>query len=288
MSETSSGWWVITLEIATQEAEAMAERLREEYGLEPVELHRPESDHAWLECYFVEKEQARAELERLHLIEGIMGSSLRRCDPRDWSTFWQLHFKPRLVGDRLWLCPEWEKNLPVPPGRKRLWMTPGLSFGTGDHFTTRFCLEMVDHITATTPCHSLWDAGCGSGILGIAGALLGVSRVVGSDFDPLCIPQAQANALKNRVRSRTRWIEDDILSTRVPKGPYDLVCANVFSGLLIQAAEILWSRVGTTLVLSGIREFEVDEVAEAFRNMGAVERVRDGDGEWAGLMFTRH
>lgn len=68
---------------------------------------------------------------------------------------------------------------------------------------------------------------------------------------------------------------------------FDLVCANLYGSLLIKAAPTLWNATGLYLALSGIRETEVDNVAGTFLDLGATEVVRDGDGEWAGLLFKR-
>lgn len=287
LSNVEREWWVITFEVVNEEAESFADLLREKYDLDPVELERPESDHTWIECYFDDEDAARDWLDRLAQEKPVRAQSLRRCAAKDWSTFWRLHFKAGPVGDRLWCRPEWEPEAVAPDGRTTLIMSPGLSFGTGDHFTTRFCMEAIEQWAPPGPCRSMWDAGCGSGILGIAGALLGMDRVLGTDFDPYCVSHARENAQLNGVADVTEWRQEDITVPLRGDRKMDLVCANLFSSLLIQVASTLWNATGKQLVLSGIRESEVDEVAEAFSQRGARERVRDGDGEWAGLVFDR-
>ena len=68
---------------------------------------------------------------------------------------------------------------------------------------------------------------------------------------------------------------------------FDLVCANLYGSLLIQSAPALWNATRFYLTLSGIRETEVDRVASTFLDLGAQEVIRDGDGEWAGLLLKR-
>ncbi len=286
-----SNWYVVTIVLPPAAAEEMADWIRLHLDVEPVQLEQPGANHIWLESYFATPGEASMAAEQVRRAEQpIHTVAIRRCDARDWHTFWQKHFKSQRIGQRLYLCPSWEEVQPDGQACVILRITPGLSFGTGDHFTTRFCLEMIDRLSASiNPCKSLWDAGCGSGILAVAGALLGMQPVLGTDSDPVCLDQARANATLNNVLDRAEWKTADILveSDAPQRTRYDLVCANLFANLLQQAAEILWSRTGRYLALSGIREMEVDGVAETYRSLGAYEIVRDGDGEWAGLLFER-
>lgn len=285
MSEsTFQAWYVVTIVLQPTKAEALAEWIRNEWGVEPVQLERPGATQVWLECYFDTEEMAQAAMRRLGDVPDIEGVGERRCDSRDWHTFWQTHFKPHAIGRRLFIQPTWD-DTSVPDGRTLLRMLPGLSFGTGEHFTTRFCLESIDQLAMSV--ETCWDVGSGSGILGIAAALLGVPHVLGTDNDPMCLTQATENALLNGVANQTIWRMADIETATDGTTRYDLVCANLFARLLCKVASTLWASTGKHLVLSGIREQEVDEVANQFLSLGATEMVRDGDGEWAGLIF-RH
>ena len=65
----------------------------------------------------------------------------------DWAYSWQKYYKPLVVGERLYVVPEWEKDKPVPEGRVPLYLNPGLTFGTGSHASTQLCLEGVEEHT---------------------------------------------------------------------------------------------------------------------------------------------
>lgn len=286
--KTKQAWHVLSMTVPIEQAEWLAEQLREQFGVEPVQLERPQSLHAWLEIYGDCDEAIRALAIRIEKeAYPVLALAVRTCDARDWRAFWQLHFKPRAVGQRLMICPDWEIPDDAASDRCILRMVPGLSFGTGEHFTTRFCLEMIDRMAPPGPCRTMWDIGCGSGILGVAAALLGMESVLGTDHDPVCVVQAEENACLNGVNKITTWRAGDLTENRVDAGRYDLVCANVYASLLMQAREAVWSAVGRYLVLSGIREFEADAVADTYLSAGAKEVVRDGDGEWAGLLLER-
>jgi len=279
----SSIWYICALEAEQADADLLSDYIRQVWDLEPVLIQKPESQTVWLELYLDTEEAAAQAAAALTEVEGVRGVTTRRCDPRDWQSFWQRHFKPHPIGRRLWITPEW---IPVPESdRVVLKIVPGLSFGTGEHFTTRFCLEMLEELTGRETFKTLWDVGCGSGILGVAGAQLGVQQVLGTDNDPICLQQAAENAALNGVSAQTRWEIADI--TAESAGSYQVVCANLFANLLMAVADTLWTATEHYLILSGIREFEIDAVAETFVRLGAKERVRDGDGEWAGLLLER-
>ncbi len=281
-------WYVLTLVMPADISEELLDELREYTDRDLVQLAQPESEHTWVELYF---DQLAAAKEAQAACQDwpfpIHATAVRHCRSRDWEAFWKLHFKSRPIGDRLFVIPDWESRPSHANDRCLLRIVPGLSFGTGEHFTTRFCLEMIDRLAPPSgPCHTMWDVGCGSGLLGVAGAVLGMREVVGTDNDPICLSQSADNAELNGVAQRTKWMTGDILGEE-SYGSFDLVCANLFASLLMQAAETLWQATGRYLALSGIREHEVDGVADTFLALGAREVVRDGDGEWAGLLFER-
>ncbi|MGC7322711.1 50S ribosomal protein L11 methyltransferase, partial [Mycobacteroides abscessus subsp. massiliense] len=85
-------------------------------------------------------------------------------------------------------------------GRVVLDLEPGIAFGTGTHETTRLCMEMLEEYIQ--PGCSMLDVGCGSGILSVAGLLLGAGSAIGVDIDPLAVKTAAQNAERNHVEDR--------------------------------------------------------------------------------------
>ncbi len=285
---TVPAWYVVSLVMPADIDEEFIDQIRDEFSVEPVQLERPAAVHGWLELYFETEAHAQSVAQRCEQWGApILAVAVRRCDSRDWHSFWKTHFHARPIGDRLYLKPVWHTETTPESDRLVLQYVPGLSFGTGEHFTTQFCLEMIDQLAVPVgSCASVWDVGCGSGMLGIAAALLGMTQVVGTDNDPICQVQSIENAELNGVGSVCAWQIHDVI-TDPPPGQFDLVCANLFAPLLIQAAPVLWAATQTYLVLSGIRESEGDAVANTFMDLGARERIRDGDGDWVGLLFEK-
>ena len=146
-------------------------------------------------------------------------------DEEDWANNWKAYYKPLPIGERLLVCPSWEK---ADPGQRVLLsLDPGMAFGTGSHHTTRMCLELLEaHVR---PGDTLLDLGCGSGILSIAGVLLGAAHAIGVDIDPVAERIAGENAALNGVQGdRYTVLCGDVLTdgdlvNRLPSLPMTLL-----------------------------------------------------------------
>ena len=190
----------------------------------------------------------------------------------DWANEWRENFPPLEIG-RFLIVPSWEdapqsELIPIE-------LDPGLAFGTGQHPTTRMCLELLGDLKLDG-CNLL-DVGCGSGILSIAAAKLG-ARVVGSDLDEWCIAATHENAAKNHVEIEAKLVADLGWASE----PFPFVVANLMSDLLIRLAPELKRVTATagTLVVSGISAPRAEEVEVALNNVGfATVVARQMDGE---------
>jgi len=287
MTLTPAPLWILAVPARTlAEAEALAERLSDLCDTSPVELEAPGQSVIWLEVYFDEELPARITADVLRREFKDVELSVRPCPQQDWTTFWRHHFHPRDIGKNLRIVPEWLRNeVPPAPGRQTVLVNPGLSFGTGDHFTTRYCLTMIESLAATglKPARC-FDAGCGSAILSITTKKLGWPSILAVDHDPVAVAQAAENLELNDI---TDGIELKVmdLTREWPQERFPLVIANLYGGLLMELAPQLLRVCSGTLVLSGIRAVESEAVAAVFAQLGAREISSDADHEWCGFRF---
>lgn len=278
---------ILTLEVEAADAPRIACRIDELWGRSAAQLERPGCTRAWVEVYYDDPAEASIAETLMASWPDVCATSVRSESPRDWSTFWRHHFRSLDLGKHLRIVPEWVMDEEHEECmRHRVRLDPGLSFGTGDHFTTRFCLEMLDRWVPTEQVKTVLDIGTGSGILVIAARLLGAVNVVGIDLDPMALDQARKNVALNRIHDGITLTEAD-LHQSLPDGAFDLVCANVYTSVLLEEASSIAERTGDYLVLSGIRDQELEQVAVAFTAKGFSEVFRDGDGEWGGLAFRK-
>jgi len=196
-------------------------------------------------------------------------------------TAWREFFKPARVSPRIWIHPPWEDA----PGNDgvRVEIEPGMAFGTGTHETTRLCLAALDDYVR--PGMSVLDVGCGSGVLAIAAAKLGASRVVAIDNDPDAVTIAVENATRNRVDVHTSAA--DVADPGL--GSFDVVVANILPHVLIDLSDALLGRLATrgALVLSGIIREKADDVATHFASAGLRVAAIDTQGDWVCVRCER-
>ena len=132
--------------------------------------------------------------------------------PREnWAESWKRHFKPLEIGRFLLVKPGWSRRRPR-LGQRVVILDPGLSFGTGHHPTTFFCLHQLARCRRPGVPQSFLDIGTGSGILAIAAAKLGYSPIEAFDHDPAAVRVSRENVKKNRVGSHF-WPQRKDLTT---------------------------------------------------------------------------
>lgn len=175
---------------------------------------------------------------------------------QNWVQLTQSQFDPIRVSERLWIVPSWHEA--PDPNAIILVLDPGMAFGTGSHPTTRLCLEWLER--SVTPGCSILDYGCGSGILAIAAAKLGASKVLGVDIDLQAVSAAISNAERNEVSAHF----DD--SAKAIKGQFDIVVANILSNPLKALAPAICAHVrpGGKLALSGILAEQSEELIACY------------------------
>ena len=100
--------------------------------------------------------------------EGKVESEVKH--EKDWADTWKQYYKPVLVGERIVVKPIWEEYEPK-NDELVVELDPGMAFGTGTHETTRMCIQALERYVSEDA--TVFDVGCGSGILAIAAAKLG-------------------------------------------------------------------------------------------------------------------
>jgi ribosomal protein L11 methyltransferase len=251
---------------------------------------------AWIVGIF--QSRAESESEWAALRPMLPASPLGAPEPRrlpdaDWKNSYREHFKAWAFGRLHWV-PVWEReSFLLPEGHRALWLDPGLAFGTGNHETTRLCVERLVEFEAALPAGAgglrSVDAGCGSGILALSAALLGFGDSSGFDVDPEAVRVSFANAELNGMSGRVRFS-----TAGLPEGlsgnPADVLMANIQADILVRHCAELAAAVapGGILVLSGILAAEIGGVRDAFAPVTSAwqsdSRVL---GEWCDLCLRR-
>jgi ribosomal protein L11 methyltransferase len=231
-----------------------------------------------------------AAIDALRCAMDVVGVSadikVRTFPDEDWTLSYRLHFKTTEISPRLVVVPTWENHEPA-PGQAMLKMDPGMAFGTGNHATTRACLE---YIAEADVAPTFLDVGCGSGILAVAAKLLGFGDVRGFDLDADAVEVAKETAALNGVS--VPFFRGDLsghMEGNPDIAPADFVAANVLGPVLIRFAERIASLVnpGGRIILSGILDELYPEVKSAYETLGFSEISSKLVGEWRTGIFKK-
>jgi ribosomal protein L11 methyltransferase len=211
----------------------------------------------------------------------------RVVEEAEWAEAWKAYFPVQRVGRRLVIRPTWLRHR-ARDGDVVITLDPGMAFGTGLHPTTRLCLAALEPLAEDGRLAGarVLDVGCGSGILSLAALRLGAASVLGVDTDPIAIEATLANAQQNRLGRR---VEARVGSLPTAEQPFDVVLANLISGVLLQLAPALRDevRTGGTLVASGIFVDREEDVRAAFEAVGLGVSARASEGDWVSLEARR-
>lgn len=296
----NSPLWLISVTTSIEAEDAAAETLGDILGL-PVTSYQDLETGILTLSVFSEHPPAHPRLlrkaiaRRLTLIAnsglqvGQATITLKRLPRKNWAEAWKKHFKPLRIGGALLLRPSWSKARPN-RGEAVIVLDPGLSFGTGQHPTTGFCLrEIARHRNLASP-KSFLDVGTGSGILAIAAAKLGYRPAAAFDYDPESVRIARANAARNRAAAAIQITRRDVRQMPLAaRACYDFICANLLGNLLIAEAPRIVSclKPAGTLVLAGILEAEFIEVCKAYESAGCRLVRASTTREWRSGIFRK-
>lgn len=207
-------------------------------------------------------------------------------EEEDWGSNWKKHFKPFAIIPGLVIAPTWEKYQPQEK-EKVIVMDPGMAFGTGHHATTKLSLTLMERIVQRRPGVKVLDVGTGTGILGMAAALLGAGSVLGLDNDPDAVEASHENMTINGLQD---VMEVSITPLGAINNKYQVVIANIVHDVLINLKEDL-SRLTLedgNLILSGILTGEQTEnITVEFGVLGFELMEQIKEQEWSGLLFRK-
>lgn len=218
---------------------------------------------------------------------GRLELELLQVKEEDWANNWKQYFKPLKVGNKLLVKPSWEEYSNNDE-RIVLEIDPASSFGTGQHNTTKLCLELLEE--SLNSGDRVLDLGCGSGILSIGAMLLGASEITAVDIEQNAVETAIENAKKNNISQEkyTAYCGDIISNHELCEkigGEYDLITANIVADVLIAMSSLFRKKLKNNgiLIISGIIIERKDEVVNTVVESGfKVIETAEGDG-WAAV-----
>ncbi|WP_051309015.1 50S ribosomal protein L11 methyltransferase [Desulfogranum japonicum] len=226
----------------------------------------------------------REQMEELFQLYNMAfeGVETTLMDDADWATSWQEFFTPFEIIPGLVIKPSWETFEPD-NNQKILELDPGMAFGTGQHASTRMALLLLSQ---TEPAGKrILDVGTGTGILAMAGILLGATEATAIDNDPEAVEVAEENIASNGM---SELISVSLTPLEMIQENYEVICANIVHNVLIDMAADLarCSVQDGALILAGILAGEQEEnIIQTYTEHGFLFVSAEYTDEWVALRF---
>ena len=207
--------------------------------------------------------------------------SLSNVNESDWANEWKKYYKPTKVGKKIVVKPSWEEY-EKQEGDLIIELDPGMAFGTGTHETTSMCIRELENYVDETK--TVFDIGCGSGILAIAAAKLGANDVLAVDLDEVAVKVSKENCEINNVSDKVVVKHGSLFEVVDSKA--DVIVANIIADIIkILAKDVSkFLKDDGVFISSGIILAKIDEVCQALEENGfeivKVERL----GEWSAIV----
>ena len=228
-------------------------------------------------CHRLESELSRLEKQTGIVLEIVYDETVEE----DWAESWKQFFKPQKISDRLVVKPTWKAYTPA-ADEIILEIDPGMAFGTGTHPTTCLCLELIEKYLK--PHDTFLDIGTGSGILMIAAAKLGASKLTGIDTDPMAVEVARSNLALNDIPGDRYSVETGHL-TRGINTKFQIVVSNILSEVILRLLDDLEPVLAEKgmFIFSGITRQNLKEVLDKIETKGFQAIQTCNREEWAAV-----
>ena len=216
------------------------------------------------------------ELKSIGLDLGLAKVESEKMFEEDWANNWKKYYKPTKISESIVVKPIWEEY-DAKENELVLELDPGMAFGTGTHETTRMCIQSLEKYVEKDS--TVFDVGCGSGILAIAAAKLGAKKAVGVDLDPVAVESAKENVEYNKL-DNIEILYGNLVD--VIEGKADIVVANIIAEVICILTEDVKRVLKTDgyFITSGIIHDRVDMVTSKLEETGFEVVEINKDGEW--------
>jgi ribosomal protein L11 methyltransferase len=254
-----------------------------------------------VKVYLADTEQGRKQLKNVYeFVEelkkdnmsidlGSLRVETRILNDEDWANSWKQYFKSFTVGDKIIIKPSWEDYKDPTDGKIILEIDPGMSFGTGQHQTTRLCIEqIIKHMKKDA---EVLDIGCGSGILSIAALLLGAKECVGVDIDENSVRISKENAVLNNIYDDRFTVylgditEDKGLQEKIGYNMYDVIAVNIIAQIIMGMSHTFpnFLKKNGLVIASGIIAKYKQDVIDNFKSLGFEIIEVNQSEEWVSI-----
>lgn len=205
-------------------------------------------------------------------------------EEKNWNEEWEKNLNIIKVTDNIVIKPSTKEYIKQ---KDELVITidPKMSFGTGEHETTRIVLSLLEkHITGK---NRVLDVGSGTAVLAIAAVKLGASYAVALDNDEWCYINGNENTFLNNVKEKVKVVMGELKD--LDEDNFDLILANINKPILLDIKDLIVKKLakGGTLILSGLLIIDDDDITKAYTNLNLAVAEKTSMNEWMGIVFKK-
>ncbi|MCC2647050.1 MAG: ribosomal protein methyltransferase [Rickettsiaceae bacterium] len=198
----------------------------------------------------------------------ITDLSYSATEEQDWVSIVQEKFKPFCVG-RFFISSSSYKDQ-CPTDKSPIIIEASCAFGTGEHHTTKSCIEAIESLSHLTFTNIL-DMGTGTGILAIAASKIWPKAwLLGCDIDEMAVNIASTNAINNICNNIEFFESDGYNNLKLEGKQFDLIISNILACPLIKFAPEIANHCASKgyIILAGFLENQSNEVIQAHEQTG--------------------
>ena len=203
-------------------------------------------------------------------------------EDKNWNELWEKSREVIRVSERILIKPSF-KDYSAKPDEVVLTIDPKMSFGTGEHQSTKLVLRLLEKYIKKGM--KVLDVGSGTGILSIAAVKLGATKAVAVDFDEICLENCRENCSLNKVSNLVEVLTGEI--DVVKEKNFDLILANIQKSVLLEIAEKIKSKVKSNgiVILSGLLESDKSAIDRKYNKLGfRIKQIEQMD-EWIAMVI---
>jgi ribosomal protein L11 methyltransferase len=254
-----------------------------------------ETQHVVVKGYLPVNPELPHRLERLKAYMTVLKADLPQCHlevalnqvvEEDWANSWKVYYKPTKISEKLVVVPSWEEYCPT-AGEEIIMLDPGMAFGTGTHDTTQLCVRILEKTLQGG--ETVVDVGTGSGILSLAAAKLGASKVLATDIDRTAVEIAAKNMMLNKVEDRVTVRLGNLLEPVAGEAIPDVIVANIVADVILLLAPDAYHYLqpGGSFITSGIIHTRQEEVSAALVKAGFKLEETITNQEWVAILAKK-
>ena len=204
-------------------------------------------------------------------------------EDKNWNELWEKSREVIRVSDRIVIKPTF-KEYSAKQNEIVLTIDPKMSFGTGEHQTTKLILKLLEKYV--TQGIKVLDVGSGTGILAIASVKLGASRAIAVDFDEICLENCKENCILNSVEDSVEILTGEIAD--INETGFDLILANIQKNVILETAEKIKTKLKPkgVVILSGLLESDKSAIEKKYHSLGYKTEQMEQMDEWIAIVFN--